>query len=48
MKGKTQGRPAEGPPDVMQDGFLEFFRLEIGDFKLKLVGFKILELQRLG
>ena len=23
MKGKTQGRPDEGPPVVMQDGFLE-------------------------
>jgi len=39
VKGKTQGRPAEGPPDVMQDGFLEMskdwrsFQTEIDETK---------------
>ena len=42
VKGKTQERPAEGPPDVMQDGFLEFVQIG-GNFKLKLV-----EVQNIG
>ena len=42
MKGKTHGRPDEGPPVVMHDGFLEI------DANISKGKFQKVELRRLG
>ena len=42
VKGKTQGRPDEGPPVVMHDGFLEI------DANISKEKYQKVELRRLG